>query len=594
MDRKIKLLFLVCIVSLYGYSADLNLSADSIHAPFYYGVASGDPLHDKVIIWSHITSSQASETVTYELALQDNFVNIVASGNFTTNANLDYTIKIDVGGLSPNTTYYYRFKDSNNKFSSIGRTRTAPISSLNEIKFAVVSCSAIFSGYFNAYRKIAERNDLSAIIHLGDYIYEDRVPAEEYRVPTTALPVYPRPINKEQWRSIHKFWLTDPDLRYARQQHPFIQLWDNHDTDGSSESIEAFMNWEPVRENQANLKIIYRQLKYGNLVDVFITDIDQWRGRDFISGSTTEKSCLGNDQYNWFKNAITSSTAKWKLVGTQKMFSHWSVPSLATIIGNGGIVNVNSWDGCLLEREMLLRVIDSNKINNVVMISGDSHVSIASDVPYIPFDSTTYNDSTGFGSICIEFAPPSVSRGNFNEKGVSAGFINTVLRVSKEENPNQQYLELTKHGYGIMHFNNDSLRTEIRYCDILEKNNLDTLGKEMIAYNLENHWKRKEFDPTTSIKEASLENGNVLLSKLYPNPADKEVSFDIELKKPADVKVSIYQLLTYKEINSKYVKDFKNLKKDHIKISVDDLPKGTYILLVETDDFYEGQVFFKL
>jgi hypothetical protein len=116
----------------------------------------------------------------------------------------------------------------------------------------------------------------------------------------------------------------------------------------------------------------------------------------------------------------------------------------------------------------------------------------------------------------------------------------------------------------------------------------------MIAYNLENHWKRKEFDPTTSIKEASLENGNVLLSKLYPNPAEKEIAFDIELKKSSDVKVSIYQLLSYKEINSKYCKEFKNLKKDHIEISVEDLPKGTYILMVETGVFYKGQVFFKL
>lgn len=63
-----------------AFANDINLEADSVHAPFYYGVASGDPLTDKVIIWTHITSTQVLETVTYQVALDSTFNNIVSSG----------------------------------------------------------------------------------------------------------------------------------------------------------------------------------------------------------------------------------------------------------------------------------------------------------------------------------------------------------------------------------------------------------------------------------------------------------------------------------------------------------------------------------
>lgn len=592
-------LILSLITSFYSLiiladNSEFNLIADSTHAPFYYGVASGDPMDNKVIIWTHITTNQPVASVVYEMATDSLFTNIIANGSFITNDSLDYTVKIDVAGLSANTTYFYRFKDNNNNYSVIGRTKTAPNTAVSDLKFAVVSCSSIYSGYFNSYRSIAGRSDLNAIIHLGDYIYEDMVFNEEVRVPAN-IPVYQPPINKEQWRTIHKFWLLDPDLRAARQRHPFIQLWDNHDTDGlhfdCKESSEAFMNWTPTRENTTNYQKIYRQLKYGSLLDVFILDIALWRGIDVISGA--DKSCLGNEQFNWFKNAIQTSTAKWKIVGSQKMFSHWSVPSLATILGNGGVVNPNSWDGCVAERDRILNLFDSNNINNVVLISGDSHVSLAADVPYTPFDSNTYNDTTGFGSLCIEFAPASISRGNFDEKGLSESLINTVLQFSNEENINQHYLELTKHGYGIMHFNNDSLKAQYWYCDILEKNNLDTLGKELVVFNGENHWKRKSFTPN-SINEKNIQNKNIFISKPYPNPADKEVSFDIEFKTNENFKVSIVQMLNYKQYDFKLSKELKNVKKEHVVIPINDFSKGIYILMIEGESFYKGQLFYKM
>jgi alkaline phosphatase D len=120
---------------------------------------------------------QPSETVAYEVASDNLFNTVVSNGTFITNDSLDYTVKIDVAGLLANTTYYYRFKN-NNKTSAIGRTRTAPSGTNNEVKFAVISCSSIYSGYFNAYRNIASRNDAINIRSLDPNIPESTKSAD--------------------------------------------------------------------------------------------------------------------------------------------------------------------------------------------------------------------------------------------------------------------------------------------------------------------------------------------------------------------------------------------------------------------------------
>jgi alkaline phosphatase D len=400
-----------------------------------------------------------------------------------------------------------------------------------------------------------------------------------------SLPVNPQ--NIYDWRKIHKLWLLDPDLRFARQNHPFIQLWDNHDTDGlhfdCKESSEAFMNYTPVRANPLNYQKIYRQLSYGNLLDVIILDVALWRGIDTISAS--QDSYLGNEQFDWFKNTIRSSGARWKVVGSQKMFNNWNV-----VIGGGA--NANAWDGFPAERNRVLNVIDSNRINNVIFISGDSHVSIGADLPYMPYNNSTYNQSTGEGSLCVEFAPASISRGNFDEKGLPQALINTVLETSNQVNRHHQYADLTKHGYGILRFTEDSARAQFWYCDIQNISNLNELGKELVLINGENHWKRNAALNTSS-HEMQEEQG-IVVSKPYPNPAQNEVHLDIEMAQPADIQLSIYQIINPKKINFQSSSRVAVSKHSHLSLPIDHLPIGAYMLLVECGDYYKGQLFIKM
>ena len=137
---------------------------------FNHGVASGDPLSDKVIIWTRVTTDASAVNVNYEVSTDAEFTNIVHNGVYETDKNKDYTVKIDIQNLSSATLYYYRFS-VNDTVSDIGKMKTLTIGSLDSLKMVVFSCANYTNGYFNAYMEASKINDLDVSLHLGDYIY---------------------------------------------------------------------------------------------------------------------------------------------------------------------------------------------------------------------------------------------------------------------------------------------------------------------------------------------------------------------------------------------------------------------------------------
>ncbi|MGB0167041.1 MAG: alkaline phosphatase D family protein, partial [Luteibaculum sp.] len=148
---------------------DPRLKIESKYAPFYHGVASGDPLEDRVIIWTRVSPLNAlakEALVKWRIATDPELEHLVQEGEFLTGEFRDFTVKVDVKGLKPGTTYYYDFECEGRK-SITGRTKTTPAgNNISELRFGVVSCSNYEYGYFNAYRDMVNRNDLDAIIHL--------------------------------------------------------------------------------------------------------------------------------------------------------------------------------------------------------------------------------------------------------------------------------------------------------------------------------------------------------------------------------------------------------------------------------------------
>jgi hypothetical protein len=198
---------------------------------FTHGVASGDPHADSVVLWTRVQVPPTAEPVQvrWSIGTEPTVAGPVASGTTTTDAARDGTVKVVAGGLTGSTTYYYRF-DVAGAASPIGRTRTAPSGDADRLRFGVASCSNYGYGNFHAYRHLLRRNDLDAVIHLGDYIYEYASPGfgETYGEARNLIPRH-EIVSLDDYRARYGHYRADPDLQELHRQHPMIHVWDDHE-----------------------------------------------------------------------------------------------------------------------------------------------------------------------------------------------------------------------------------------------------------------------------------------------------------------------------------------------------------------------------
>ena len=81
--------FLYFVFIAFNSFSQFPISPLSCNAPFYHGVASGDPLSDRVIIiWTRVTPLDFNSTVTgtYKVSIDTSFSTVVHSGIFNTNS----------------------------------------------------------------------------------------------------------------------------------------------------------------------------------------------------------------------------------------------------------------------------------------------------------------------------------------------------------------------------------------------------------------------------------------------------------------------------------------------------------------------------
>lgn len=580
-------------------------------APFYHGVASGDALADRVIIWTRVTPSLDSVIVDdipvdWEMATDTAFTSVVTSGTVITDYFRDYTVKIDVTGLQPGKWYYYRFH-SLNKYSITGRTRTTPVGDVDSIRIAFVTGSNYNAGYFNAYKRIAARNDIDAVFHLGDYIYEYE--NNEYGDnPDRWLEPRNECLNLHDYRIRYSHYRLDPDLIYAHQQYPWYAIWDDHEvcnntwTDGgenhspSSEgnfqyrkksAIEAYYEWIPIRDKAPeDLLKIYRQINYGKLLDVnfletrLLARTSQANDRD-----DTSNTLLGPEQYQWLVNKLDSSQAIWKSIAQQVMITEISIP------GYGPFSN-DDWSEYQYERDKLIKHIKEND-TNVVFLTGDIHTSWGTDV-YL--DKDDYNPS-GDGSVMVEFVTPSITSMSFpfaEDYGVTAPIIQLT-------NNNVKYVNIIEKGYAVVDFNKNRAQTDWYYVDKIDKPS----DKESFAagyyVNKGDRFLSEAAEKTerqaplpvpapspyvtyVGMPETPVTNDNFILIGTYPNPVDNQVVIQYYVYKPQSITAEI------NDLKGKSVKKF-DLGKNadgikYVSLNTTDLAPGTYILCIRSDNHY--------
>ena len=234
-------------------------------ADFAEGVASGDPAAESVLLWTRVSKAAQAERVPLflEVAEDPAFRKLVCVADTQALREADHTCRVLVGGLEPAHVYWYRFIDSRGHGSRIGRTRTAPRpDEARDARFAFVSCQNICEGAQNAYRRMifederaALADQLDFVLHLGDFIYEvveypeDRPGGRRYERRVRDLVRYPHgekvmsfhiPTTVEDYRTVYRAYLQDPDLQDARARWPFVAMWDNHEF--------SWLGWQSIQQ----------------------------------------------------------------------------------------------------------------------------------------------------------------------------------------------------------------------------------------------------------------------------------------------------------------------------------------------------------
>lgn len=338
---------------------------------FTHGVASGDPTQTAVILWTRAIAADGNQaTIGWQVAGDADFKQVIRSGTATTSAQQDFTCKVDVTGLEPDTPYYYRFFAAGQRSVS-GLTKTLPQGDINKVTLAVFSCSNYPAGFFNPYTEAAKRNDIDVVLHLGDYIYEyasDGYATENaQKIGRTLAPDnQSETISLEDYRKRYALYRTDKGLLALHAKVPFIAVWDDHEITNDTykegaenhspdegdfflrraRAIQAYYEWMPIRPPRGETEPhIYRAFRFGNLADLIMLDTrvigrdKQLNYKDYRSEAgfdaqrfmadvaSPQRTLLGQEQLQWVQQQIQTSNARWLVLGQQILMGKMLFPA---------------------------------------------------------------------------------------------------------------------------------------------------------------------------------------------------------------------------------------------------------------------------
>ena len=483
--------------------ADRVFARQGSDAVFRHGVASGDPLRDRVVLWTRVTPGAPDEVVDvgWIVARDSRMSRVIASGSVRTSAVRDHTVKLDAVALEPGRTYYYRFSARGSR-SAVGRARTLPARPTARARLAIVSCSNFPFGFFNVYGRLAARRDLDAVLHLGDYIYEyengryggrnegDGRPLGRVPFPNKEI------VTLEDYRARYGQYREDPDLQAAHRQHTFIPVWDDHEftndawrdgagnhdpgegawADRKAAAARAWREWMPIREAPGAHYRLYRHFALGDLADLMMLDT-RVEGRDaqvaradVAALERASRHILGSVQEEWLFENLRDSTAAgkpWQILGQQVMMS----PQVAR--GAASTSN-DSWDGYRAARDRVFDAAAAANVKHLVVLTGDVHSSWGYDLVRDPFDRKTYDPSTGAGAIGTEIVTPSITSPAWPPED--------QLATIKAARPHLKYVTGQHRGYVVLDITRERLQADWWYVPtILERSESEQFGKGMVS-----------------------------------------------------------------------------------------------------------------
>jgi alkaline phosphatase D len=381
--------------------------------PFTLGVASGDPDHHSVVLWTRLAPTPLDPAalgdrtvpVRWEVFADEGLHRRVAQGRTQARPDGAHTVHVEVDGLRPDTWYWYRFttEGRGGHASPVGRTRTfpSPRQRADRLRFGLAGCQHYETGFFTAYRHLAD-DDLDVVFHYGDYIYEGGVGTNGVRRHNG-----PEITTLADYRNRLALYKTDPDLQAAHAAFPFVMTWDDHEvennyagaTSENDDPPEAFLlrraaayqaYWEhmPLRRSARPTgpdMPLYRRLAYGDLAGISVLDTRQFRsdqacgdGSDVVpcgDWADPARTITGDAQERWLIDGLARSRARWNVISQQVIFSR-----LDSLAGEGRRLSMDKWDGYPGSQARVLDGIARNGVDNVVVLTGDVHRHYAFDI----------------------------------------------------------------------------------------------------------------------------------------------------------------------------------------------------------------------
>jgi len=460
--------------------------------PFSLGVASGAPRPDGFVLWTRLAPeplstnpetpggmSSGDVTLHYEIAADPAMTDLVRQGSATAEQTFGYSVHLDVAGLQPSRTYWYRFL-SGDATSPIGRAVTLPYpgAAVDKVRFGYVSCSNYEHGYFSAYRHLTEE-DPEFILFLGDYIYET---IEENRPIVRRHSDGIEPSTLPQYRNRYAQYRLDPDLQNLHARVPAIATWDDHEVQNDyadkwseyfddpaeflirrAAAYQAFYEHMPVRPilsrpNGPQMRV-YDRFAYGDLIEISLLDGRQYRSREACYGAPnkggghleTDASCperrdagrtmMGFDQEAWLYSALAHSKARWNLIAQDVLMAQFRKR-----LDDVDAFWTDDWNGYPANRQRLLQRIHDSKVPNPVVISGDIHSFFANDLK-LDFDDPSSP------TVATEFVGTSIS---------SYGPPYDPIAQALPDNPHVHFFDSRRRGYVTVDLAADHMQVQMR------------------------------------------------------------------------------------------------------------------------------------
>jgi alkaline phosphatase D len=437
---------------------------------FPLGVASFDPTADGVLLW---TSTSGSSHLRWAVAVDPDFADVVASGEADADAE-PWTVTVDVTGLEPGCTYWYRF-ESAGETSPVGRTRTLPAdgAGADRLRLGLVCCARYSQSTFAVYRAVAA-TDVDLVVHLGDYVYEDAKSGQPGRDPDPPHEAF----TLDDYRRRHAQHRRDRDLQALHAAHPMVVLWDDHDfadnaaRDGApghdedehgpwrdrvQAAAQAHQEFAPKRlADPLDLTSSWRSFDAGSLLRLVCSET-RVAGRDTqseVDDATLpfdhpDRSLLGDAQRAWLLPQLADPTPTWVLLASGTVVSELVIDAPDRLdrvlpekyeVSGGKAFNTDQWDGYQAERARVAAAFDERDGGRGCMVvSGDIHSSWAIEGPLGP--------STN--PVAVELVcPPAATTplGQLLPPGVGA-HLGPAFR---HHLPNVRWVEVEHHGYLVL------------------------------------------------------------------------------------------------------------------------------------------------